>query len=203
MQILVDPNVGYVLLVGGVLLAILALFAPGSGIIEIGALGAIVLAGYILVSLPVNGWAIAVLVVGVLPFVLALRFTHGRRSMLFLGVAIVALVVGSIFAFRNPQGGPAINPWLAVVVSGGSGVFLWFIARKSLDAAARTPAHNLDHLVGMTGVAHTDIRPEGSVYVNGEEWSAFAKSYIPTGTPVRVLSRNGLVLTVEKVKQED
>jgi membrane-bound serine protease (ClpP class) len=203
MQIFLDPNVGYVLLVGGLVLAILALFAPGSGIIELGALGAIVLAGYILVSLPVNGWAIAVLVVGVLPFVLALRFTHGRRSMLFLGVAIVALIVGSIFAFRNAQGGPAVNPWLAVVISGGSAYFLWFIARKSLEAAQRTPTHNLDHLVGMIGTTHTDIRPEGSVYVDGEEWSAFSQDYIPTGTRVRVLSRKKMVLTVEKVKQED
>jgi len=49
----------------------------------------------------------------------------------------------------------------------------------------------------MTGEARTDILAEGSVYVNGEDWSARSKTLIPAGSKVLVLRRNGLVLEVE------
>ena len=46
MDILLDPNVAYVLLVFGLMLAIMAVFTPGTGVIEITALFALALAGY-------------------------------------------------------------------------------------------------------------------------------------------------------------
>jgi membrane-bound ClpP family serine protease len=203
MEIFLNPNVGYLILVGGLVLSILALFAPGSGILELGALGLLVLAWYILSNLLVNTWAVIVLVLGMLSFGLALRLTKGRQYLIFLLIAVASLIVGSIFVYRNAQGGPAVNPWLAIVVTGSAAVLMWFIAQKSLEAAARKPIHNPDHVAGTTGLARTDLRPEGTVYVGGEEWSALAKETIPAGTPVRVLRRNGLILEVEKVKKEE
>lgn len=203
LEILLDPNVGYLLLVGGFLLAILALFAPGTGLLEIGALFALLLATYALVNLPVNAWAVVVMILGIVPLFLALRRKQGSRGWLLVLAGIALLIIGSIFVFRAPDGGPAVNPLLAVVASGGAGLLLWFIARKSMEAARRTPAHNLDHLVGMTGTVKIDLRPEGSVYVNGEEWSATSKSYIAAGTQVRVIARHGLDLEVEKLVVED
>ena len=203
LEILLDPNVGYLLLVGGFLLAVLALFAPGTGLLEIGALFALLLAPYALVTLPVNAWAVVVMILGIVPLFLALRRKQGSQGWLLVLAGIALLIIGSIFVFRAPDGGPAVNPLLAVLASGGAGLLLWFIARKSMEAARRTPAHNLDHLVGMTGTVKTDLRPEGSVYVNGEEWSATSKSYIAAGTQVRVIARHGLDLEVEKFVVED
>ncbi len=54
MNFLLDPNVAYLILVVGVILGMLALFTPGTGILEIGALFAIFLAGYAVYSLPIN-----------------------------------------------------------------------------------------------------------------------------------------------------
>ncbi len=45
MEILIDPNVAYLLLVVGIVLVIMALFAPGTGVLEIGALFVLFLAG--------------------------------------------------------------------------------------------------------------------------------------------------------------
>ena len=73
MNLLLDPNVAYVILVVGFVLGVLALFTPGTGILEIGALFAIFLAGYAVYSLPINLWALILLVVGVIPFLIALR----------------------------------------------------------------------------------------------------------------------------------
>lgn len=203
LEILLDPNVGYLLLVGGFLLAVLALFAPGTGLLEIGALFALLLATYALVNLPVNAWAVVVMILGIVPLFLALRRKQGSQGRMLVLAGIALLIIGSIFVFRAPDGGPAVNPLLAVLASGGAGLLLWFIARKSMEAARRTPAHSLDGLVGMTGTVKTDLRPEGSVYVNGEEWSATSKSYIAAGTMVRVIARHGLDLEVEKFVVED
>ena len=46
MDFLLDPNVAYLILLGGVLLAMMALASPGTGLFEIGAFFCIVMAGY-------------------------------------------------------------------------------------------------------------------------------------------------------------
>jgi len=171
-------------------------------VLEIGAMFALLLAGYTLINLPVNAWAVVVTLAGLVPLFLALRGRGGRQSLWLILLGIAMLVVGSIFVFRGENGGPAVNPVLGVLASGSTGLLLWFIARKSLDAARKTPAHNVD-LVGMVGTVRKDLRPEGSVYVDGEEWSATSQQYIPTGSRVRVIARHGLELEVEKLVTED
>ncbi len=193
MSFLFDPNVAYLLLVGGFVLAILALFAPGTGLLELGALFMLVLAGFSIVNQPFNGWALFILLIGVIPFILALRRS---RRLIFLGVSLAALFVGSIFLVTTPGGLPAVNPLLAVVTTVVVGTFLWMIAGRMMDALAR-PVSRIDRVVGQTGEARTDILGEGTVYVGGEDWSAHSRSFIPTGSRVLVKSQEGLTLEVE------
>ncbi len=197
MNIFLDPNVAYVLLVVGFIIAILALFSPGTGVLEAGALIILVLAGYSIYSLPINPWALGVLVLGVFPFLLALRHS---RQWIYLVLSLVALIVGSAFLFRTPNGGPAVNLWLAAFISLLSGGFLWFVVRKGIEAIARRPELGPDRVIGMIGVARTEIHQEGTVYVSGEEWTAQCDDRIQAGEKVRVVGRDGLVLQVEPVK---
>ena len=193
-SVLFDPNVAYVLLVVGLIVAILALFAPGTGVLEIGALFMLFLAGYSIINQPTNAWALAVLILGVFPFLLALRKS---RQYIYLALAILALVVGSVFLMRNSSGGPAVNPFLAILGSALATLFLWFIGRRGIEAIGRPVIHNLDLLIGMVGQAHTNLNPDGSVYVGGEEWSAHSETFVPKDNHVRVVKRDGLILTVE------
>lgn len=198
MNILLEPNVAYLMLVGGSVVAILAIFAPGTGVLELGALIILGLAGYAIANLPINDWALVVLLIGVFPFLLALRRVPRRLQWVFLAVSIIALVAGSVFLFRTPTGGPAVNPALAVVVSLLVGVFLWFVARKGIEAMRR-PAVNPDRVLGKVGQTRTPVYQEGTVFVGGEAWSAHSRAFIPAGTSVRVVSREGLILLVEPV----
>jgi membrane-bound ClpP family serine protease len=193
MNFLFDPNVAYLLLVGGFMLAILALFAPGTGLIEVGALVMLVLAGISIASQQFNFWAVLILIVGVIPFVLALR-RSGR--WIFLLISLAALFVGSIFLITTPTGAPAVNPILAIVTTLLVGGFLWLISRRML-AALQRPVSNSSRVVGQTGEATTDIFREGSVYVGGEEWSAHSRAFIPAGSQVVVKAQEGLVVEVE------
>jgi membrane-bound serine protease (ClpP class) len=61
------------------------------------------------------------------------------------------------------------------------------------------PVHDLEGLIGATGVAKSTISEEGSVQVAGELWSAKSDEVIPEGSQVRVVGREGFDLKVEQV----
>jgi len=196
MDFLLDPNLAYLFLLAGVFLGLLAIITPGTGLLEVGAFFCLALAGYAVYNLPINMWALAVLILSVVPFVIAIR--KPRRG-LFLGLSILGLVLGSIFLFSTTENWrPAVNPILALVSSLLYAGFLWFAIQKTLQAAHARPSHDLSALVGQLGEAKTRIHSEGSVQVAGELWSARSEKPIPNGSPVRVVAREGFVLIVEK-----
>lgn len=199
MQILLDPNVAYVILVGGFLLAILALFAPGTGVLEVAAFFALFIAGYEVYNLPINWWALLILLLGVFPFLIAVR-RSGR--LVYLVISLAALVLGSVFLFRTASGAPAVSPVLAIIASALSVGFLWLAGSKALQAMAMRPSQDLSRIIGAIGETRTPLDPEGSVYVKGENWSARSTVPIPSNTRVRVLRREGLVLFVEPEAQQ-
>jgi membrane-bound serine protease (ClpP class) len=197
MNFLLDPNVAYLMLVFGVILGMLALFTPGTGLLEVGALFAIFLAGYAMVHLPIRLWALIVLVIGVVPFFFAMR---KFKQWYWLVPAILSSVVGSVFLFKSDTSFTAINPFFAAFVSIVSIVLMWVIGIKSLEALRLKPAQDLGKLVDEIGEARTDIDNEGTVYVSGEEWSARSEKHILAGSKVKVVGREGLVLLVVKAE---
>jgi len=193
-EILLNPNVAYLILVAAALAAILAVLNPGTGVLEVAALFLLILSGYTIFNLPVNYWALGLLVAGVIPFLLALRRS---RNAIFLFLTIGALVSGSIFLFSANGWRPAVNPFLATLVSLSVGGFIWLVAQKALEADRLRPSHDLDALIGSIGEAKTEINDEGSVQVGGELWSARSDQLIPLGARVRVIAREGFILKVE------
>lgn len=200
MNFLLDPNVAFLLLVLGIVFGILALFTPGTGFLEIGAVFAIALAGYAIYNLPTNLWALIIILVGIVPFFFAVRKS---KNWIWLIPSIASFVVGSVFLFRTTTGTPAINPFFATIVSVMGTLLLWFVGRKGIEVMRQKPAQDLGKLIGMVGEAVTDINNEGTVYVNGENWSARSRQEIPAGSYVKVLKREGLVLTVELADTEE
>ncbi|NUM44336.1 MAG: hypothetical protein HUU38_06475 [Anaerolineales bacterium] len=191
---LLQPDVAYLFWAGGFLLVLLAILTPGTGVLEIGAAFVLLIAAWQVYNLPINLWALGVLLVSLVPFWMAVR-NAGRLEYLVL--AILALIVGSVFLFQGEGWRPAVNPMLAGIVSTLMAGFLWLVTRKTLEAQRRTPTHDLAGLVAATGVARTDIYQEGSVFIHNEDWSARSEAPIPAGTPVRVLRREGFTLWVE------
>lgn len=195
MEFLLDPNVAYLILLGGFVLAMLALAAPGTGFLEVGAFFCIVLAGYAIYRLSFNWWAMVLLALSIVPFVYAIQ---KPKRELYLALSILLLVAGSVFMFPRPEGQSVVNPLVAIVASGLVAGFLWIVVRKSLEAAVVRPSHDLDGLVGQIGEARTKVNEEGSVLVAGEMWSARSEKSIPAGSSIRVVRREGFVLIVEK-----
>jgi membrane-bound serine protease (ClpP class) len=191
---LLNPNVAYLVLVGAFLLAIMALITPGTAVLEICAFFALLLAGWQVYNLPINFWALIGLLLGVIPFILAVRKSGQLR---YLALSILALVVGSAFLFRSEiWWQPAVHPVLALIVSGLSAGFLWLMTVKALEASRTRPTHDLAVLIGQIGESKTEIYREGSVQVDGELWSARSEQPIPEGAQVRVVGREGFILEV-------
>jgi membrane-bound serine protease (ClpP class) len=195
MDFLLNPNVAYLFLMAGLLLSLMAIVTPGTGLIEAGAFSCLALAGYAVYSLSFNLWALIVLALSVVPFVFAIQ--KPKREIL-LGLSLLGFVVGSIFLFSRENGLPAVNLAVAVAVSALMVGLLWIAVRKSMQAALGRPTHDLTALIGQLGEARTDIHAEGSVQISGEVWSARSEQAIPRGSHVRVVRREGFILVVEQ-----
>ena len=197
--VLLNPNIAYLFLAGGVLLTFFALVTPGTGFLEVGAFFLMALSGYAIYSLPIHIWALIVLVASVIPFGMAIKRSAQRG--IFLGISIVGVVVGSAYLFRGEGLAPAVNIWLVIIVSVLVASFLWFVITKTLEALETTPAHNINGLIGRVGEAKTAIHDEGSAQIAGELWSVRSAAPIPVGAHVRVVQRNGFTLDVEAVEE--
>ena len=197
MEILLNPNVAYLILVIGVILTIMALFAPGTGVLEIGALFVLLLAAWEISQQPINLWALLLLILGVIPFILAVRKS---QKLIYLVIALIAFVIGSIYLFQGDYWWqPGVNPVLAIVTSVMACGFLWIAVTKVLESDRMRPRHKLANLSGEVGEARTDIHSEGTVQIESELWSARSSVLIPEGSKVRVVRREGFILEVEPI----
>jgi membrane-bound ClpP family serine protease len=197
MEILLNPNVAYLILMIGVVLAIMALFAPGTGVLEVGALFLLFLAGWEISQQAINLWALLLLVLGVIPFILAVRMSH---RLIYLVFALIAFVLGSAYLFKADTDlwwQPGVNPALAIIASLLASGYIWIAATKVLESDRLRPRHDLGRIIGDVGEARTDIYAEGSVQIDSELWSARSSVLIPSGTKVRVVKREGFILEVE------
>jgi len=198
MNTLVNPDIAYLLLMFGSIFLMMAIVTPGTHLLEGGALLLVAAAGYEVYNLGFNGWALIVLVLALVPFIYSIQ-KSGREWA--LAISILALIVGSLYLFPGTGILPAVNPILAVVVSALSAIFIWFIVRKGMQAFHARPLQDLQNLIGQAGQAKTEIFDGGSVQVASELWSARSEQSIPAGCRVRVVSREGFTLIVERDEQ--
>jgi membrane-bound serine protease (ClpP class) len=200
MEILLDPNIAYILLVLGSILLLMAIVTPGTHLMEGGAILLLALAGYAIYNLGFNVWALIVLVLSLVPFIYSIQ---KPKRELFLALSLLGVIIGSVYLFPSSGWLPAVNPLVAMVVSVLSAGFLWLAVRKGMQAQHARPLQDLSTLIGKTGQAKTRVEEDGSVQVAGELWSARSEKSIPAGSRVRVVSREGFVLLVTPEEQSN
>lgn len=197
MDMLLNPNLGYLLMMGGILLALLALLTPGTGILELGAVIALTVVGIQLFNIPINLWALGLVIVGAGIYVLAVM-RRGDPVLLVAGLAVI--FIGTALIYRGETSILAVNIWLILLVSLGEGGFLWVVTRKVLAAVDAPPAQDLEALVGKYGETRTRVFEDGTVYAGGEEWSARSNVPIPVNSTVKIKGRDGFTLLVEPLE---
>ena len=179
-----DPNLAYILLIIGLLGLYFEFSHPGA--ILPGVLGGIslLLAVFSFQILPVNYVGLLLILLAVGLFILEVKVvSHGLLS---LG-GVAAMVIGSIMLIDAPI--PELKPSLAFIipVAVGFSLIAVFLVTLVFRAHRRKVATGKEGLIGETGVAQTDLTPEGKVFVHGEIWDAEASQPVSKGSRVTVI----------------
>ncbi len=193
-----DPNLVYVILIIGLWLSVTAVHTPGTGVIELLAGAAMIGALWALTTLPTNWWALALIVIGTLGFII-MPFLDRRLVLLAVG-GLALQAVGSVLLFN----GIGVSLLLITVMIGVSLLYYRFALLRVL-AYHRNSASALiqdEPLIGTFGYVKQTLDPVGTVYVRGEMWTARSDDKIESGTPITVVDQDGLTLFVEAVKQK-
>jgi len=196
LQVLVNPNVAYLLLLVGLIGIALEIFSPGA--IVPGLVGGISLALGLIGTLQLPVAAVGVLLL-VLAFVLFIAEAHLPTGGLLGVVGIVALIAGGLLMFGTGDGAPSVSPWVAVPVAIVLGGGLLLVGQRVLAARRQRVRTGEEELVGAAATVRAPIDPVGQVFVEGALWRARSRDGAPieAGARVTVAAIDGLTLVVE------
>jgi membrane-bound serine protease (ClpP class) len=193
-----DPNIAFMLGALGVLCLYIEFTHPG--MVAPGVVGAIslVLALYAFNLLPINYAGVLLILVGLALFALEAKLTsHG---VLAAGGAI-ALVLGALILVKSPWPEARVHLSTALSVALPLGFITFILVRFTIASQRRKAVTGEAGMIGLVGVAYTDLNPAGKVLVRGELWEARARERIPKGARVRVREIEGLTLRVESAPE--
>jgi membrane-bound serine protease (ClpP class) len=201
-QLITNPNVSYLLLIVGLLMLLVAVTTPGTGVAEVVAIVALALAAIGLIQLSANFAGVLLVIVGFVLF--AIDATATAHGALTLGGAL-SILLGSLLLFPVREGSPGLSGWLiAGVTLSSAGLSVLVISafvrvrqQSRVDAAAQ-------NVVGVRGLVKTTVAPSstGTAQIGGQLWTIAAEETIEPGVEVIVLSREGLTLHVKRVNPQ-
>jgi membrane-bound serine protease (ClpP class) len=199
-HVISDPNIAYVLLSLGTLFLLAELSEPGLGLPGAASVICFVIAFMALGSLPVNWAGIALLALAVILLVVGLL--TDTEAILGIG-GLVAFVLGSVLLFSPFQiPSPAapvvrVSPWLIAIMTSFIAGFTLIVLAAIVRASRLPPQSGAQRLVGLEGVALSDLNPAGQVRVDLEMWSAVTVAgQIRSGERVKVVGVLGVRLQV-------
>jgi membrane-bound serine protease (ClpP class) len=200
LDLISDPNVAYILMMLGFYGMLFELYSPGA--ILPGVIGGIclILAFYSMHTLPLNYAGLALIIFGIILFILEVKITsHGVLS---IGGAI-SLAIGSMMLIRRDSALEFIRISWSVILSSTviTALFFFFLIALVVKAQKAKPVTGKEGMIGEVGESLAAIAPTGLVRVHGETWKAESISgIIEPGRKIKVTAINNLTLYVEQVK---
>ncbi len=198
LNLLSDPNISYILFLIGMYGLFFELYNPGSIFPGIAGAIAMILALYSMQTLPLNYAGLALIVVGIILFLLEIKITS--YGLLSVGGA-VALFFGSIMLYQNNEPTEFVEVSLSVIIPFVivTTLFFVFVVGAGMRAQKRKIDTGEQGMIGANGIAVTLLNPSGQVRVQGEIWGAeSADGKIAKDTKVTVTEIHGLLLKVKK-----
>jgi membrane-bound serine protease (ClpP class) len=191
-----QPNLAILLGLAGVILLYFEFSNPG--FIVPGVVGAICVLLAILgfSFLPVN-------YVGVLLIILAIGLLIAEVKVGGFGVlgigGIVSMVFGMLILVDSPDPAVRIGLYSALALTLPFATILAILLIALFRSLRQKVSTGTQGMVGLLGVADSDIHPKGRVKVRGEYWSAHSTTPIASGREVRVVGVDDMVLQVEEI----
>jgi membrane-bound serine protease (ClpP class) len=203
LEIIVNPNVSYLLLIAGIIGIAIELFLPGA--IIPGAFGAVslLLGLYANAQLPVTATGVALLVLG---FALIVAEAHLPTHGILGAAGVVSLVASGLLLYDTHSSAFEVTPVVVIVVALMLGGGMAFAVQRAVAARHLPKRAGWEELVGAVAEVRQPVDPEGKVFLNGALWRA-----VPAGTArglggasrVRVESVEGLTLKVAPIEGAD
>ena len=198
LNLLSDPNISYILFLLGIYGLFFEIYNPGS--IFPGVVGAIaiVLALYSMQTLPINYAGLALIVVGIILFLLEIKITS--YGILSIG-GVIALFFGSIMLFQSESSFEDVGVSLGIIIPAVvcTALFFIFAVGAGIKAQQRKPTTGLESFIGQEGITLEELNPTGQIHIFGERWNATSnEGKIKKDTHVIVTEVHDLQLKVRK-----
>lgn len=202
MMTIADPNIAYFLLLLGLAGLYFELTTPGALFPGVAGAIALVLGAWAMQLLSVNVTGLLLILLAILFFGLEIFVVSGGALAI---AGLVALFIGSVMVFNQPEIGLVINWWvfLPLFLSFSAAVLL--LVFMVLRSTRKKALSGMEGLVGETGTVERAIAEgrNGKVFVHGELWDAGSATPIPAGAQVVVTGIEGMKLTVKPNKSEE
>lgn len=199
LNIISDPTIAYILLLLGMYGIMFELYNPGAILPGIVGVIALILAFYAMHSLPINYAGLALIIFGIILFLLEIKIvSHG---LLAIG-GIISLLIGSLMLIRTDSTLEFVRISRTVIFSSTliTALFFLFVVGLGIRAQRRKVVTGVEGLIGATGESLDTLDPSGTVQLHGETWNAESiEGVIYKGEKVRVRTMRNLVLYVEKI----
>ena len=198
LDILTDPNIAYILMMLGMYGLFFEFYNPGS--VFPGVVGGIciILAFYSFQTLPINYAGLALILFGLILFLLEIKITsYGALS---IGV-VISLLLGSMMLIDSPDDMVRISWGVIVPVVVVTMLFFLFIVGFGIKAQTRRVTTGIEGMIGETGVVMDAIPADGTgkVRVHGEIWNAQSPQPLEKETRVKIIAVDNLTLKVDKL----
>jgi len=193
-----QPNLAMLLGLVGIILLYFEFSNPG--FIVPGVIGAICVLLSILgfSLLPVN-------YVGVLLIILAIGLFVGEVKVGGFGIlgigGLVSMVFGMLILVDSPDPAVRIGIYTALALTMPFAAILLILLIALFRSLRQKVSTGNQGMVGLIGVADSEISRSGRVKVRGEYWTAHSSSTISAGKTVRILAVEDLTLLVEEVQE--
>lgn len=196
-----EPNIAYIIMMLGFYGLLFELFSPGAIFPGIAGVIFLILAFYSMSSMPVNYAGVALILFGIILFLLEIKIiSHG---LLAIG-GIISVLLGSMILFRtSPTENFVVLSWSVIFsVTAVSALFFLFIVTMGLRAQRTKPVSGANALIGKMAETINTLDLSGQVTLMGETWNAVSLSKkINKNEKVIVKEIKGLTLYVEPVNE--
>lgn len=195
LEIISNPNIAYILLILGFYGLYFELANPGAVFPGVAGAICLILGFYALQTLPINYAGLMLVLLGLGLFIAEAFITsHG-----VLGIGgTIAMLFGSIMLIDAPS---LKISWAVIFPVVALSALLFIITVTiAVRVHRERPDTGKEGLIGLIGVAKSDVDVTGQIFVRGEYWNAYSDDPVSKGDRVTVVGIEGLKLKVKKIQ---
>ena len=120
-----------------------------------------------------------------------------RLVLALITSLIDEVIIVAVILWGLPNWGVHIPWWGIVLICLAFAMYAYLTFRLGSRILKKKPLSGFTDLIGMSGKTIESLDPRGMVKVNSELWKAkSAGGAIPAGSPIEVVSQDGMVLVV-------